>query len=83
MFGAGESTSPNPYCLSSQLPATVRARVPKAAEAERRPQLSFSCLPSLAAQVGAQMLAVNRNDAVPQARVPHPAAVGKEAVAGL
>lgn len=91
MSGAGESTSPNPYCLSPQLLAAVRARVPKAAEAERRPQLSYSCLPSLLAQVEAQMLAVNRNVAVPsgnnasypQACVPHPAAVGKEAGAGV
>lgn len=90
MLGAGESASPNPYCLSSQLPAALRARVHKAAEAERRPQLSHSCLPSLLAQAVAQTLAVNSNVAVsgnnasyPRACVPHPAAVGKEAGAGV
>lgn len=91
MLGAGESTSPNPYCLSSQLPAAVRARIHKAAEAERSPQLSYSCLPSLLAQVEAQTLAANSNVAVPsgnnasypRACVPHPATVGKEAGAGV
>lgn len=87
MFGAGESPCPNAYCLSSQLPAAVRARVPKAAEAERRPQLSYSCLLSLLAQVEAQMLAVNRDVAVPSGNnasyPPHPATVGKEAGTGV
>lgn len=88
MLGAGESTSPNPYCLSSQLPAAVRARVHRA---ERRPQLSHSCLRSLLAQAEAQTLAVNSSVAVPsgnnasypRACVPHPATVGKEAGPGV